>query len=231
MNKAVLLALIIIVILGITLGAAPRIAVDIPVHDFGSVVRGTFVTHTFLLRNTGTGTLTIRRMWGPCPCATAAPSSATLAPGESVELVMIVDTARFLGGVSQRVLVESNDPHQPRLTLRMTGRTTPSQPYHIAIGDLKPLFYLLIDLREPEAHAAGHLLGAINIPYVELAGWLTRLPRGVLIILYDQDGSLGDRAARMMNARGFPDAMSLLGGFAGWVRVHGDRFVFSTVTD
>lgn len=231
MNKVVLLAMIIVVLLGVTLTAAPRITVDSPVHLFGTAVRGTFVTHTFLLTNTGDETLIIRRMWGPCPCATVTPSNATLAPGESVELMATVDTGGFMGALSQRIIVDSNDPTTSRLTLRIHGTVIQAQPYHVAIGDLIHLFFLLIDLREPEAYAAGHLMGAINIPHAELNDWVTRLPRGVLIILYDQYGRLGDQAARMLNAQGFPDAKSLLGGFAEWVRVHGDKFVLSTATE
>jgi len=81
------------------------------------------------------------------------------------------------------------------------------------------LFYLLIDLRDPEAYAAGHLMGAINISYWELENWSSRLPREArTIVLYDQDGTLSDLAAQKLSTQGFDKARSLLGGLGEWRR-------------
>jgi len=46
-----------------------------------------------------------------------------------------------------------------------------------------------------------------------------------LIILYDEDGTLSDRAAQMLNQRGFPEARSLLGGLTEWRRLYKDKFI------
>jgi len=53
----------------------------------------------------------------------------------------------------------------------------------------------------------------------------------VLLILYDQDGSLSDQAAQNLNNIGFPDAKSLLGGFDEWTSVYKDKFIISTAVD
>ena len=231
MKKVGILTLIAVLTLGGTLMAAPKIEVDNPVCDFGAVLEGAFVTHKFILSNGGDEPLSIERVWTSCGCTTTALAKTNLAPGESVALEAIVDTAGFGGAISKSIYVESNDPATARLTLRMVGTVTRAQPYHIAIGDLNYLFYLLIDLREPEAYAASHLMGAINIPYTELGDWTSRLPQGVLLILYDQDGSLSDQAAQNLNNIGFPDAKSLLGGFDEWTSVYKDKFIISTAVD
>jgi len=106
----------------------------------------------------------------------------------------------------------------------------PSQRYNIPASDLNYLFYLLIDLRPPEEYAAAHLLGAINIPYDELADWMDRLPNGVLIILYDEDGTLSDQAAQTLNQSGYPEARSLLGGLTEWMRQFKDKFIYYPTT-
>ena len=231
MKKVAILTLLATVALGGVLVAAPKIEVDNPVCDFGAVLEGAFVTHKFILSNGGDEPLSIERVWTSCGCTTTALAKTNLAPGESVALEAIVDTAGFGGAISKSIYVESNDPATARLTLRMVGTVTRAQPYHIAIGDLNYLFYLLIDLREPEAYAASHLMGAINIPYTELGDWTSRLPQGVLLILYDQDGSLSDQAAQNLNNIGFPDAKSLLGGFDEWTSVYKDKFIISTAVD
>jgi len=231
MKKVVVLTLIAVVALGATLVAAPKIAVDKAVYDFGTVLEGVFVTHEFLLSNVGHEPLTITRVRVACGCTTTALSKTTLAPGESVELEASLDTSYYGGKISKSIYVESNDPENTRLTLRLTGVVTQPEPYHITISDVDYLFYLLIDLRDNEAYAASHLMGAINIPLAELGEWLSRLPQRVLIIFYDQDGTQSDLTAQVLSDKGFPDAKSLMGGLDEWMNVYKDKFTISTADD
>ena len=142
MKKVVVLTLIAVVALGATLVAAPKIAVDKAVYDFGTVLEGVFVTHEFLLSNVGHEPLTITRVRVACGCTTTALSKTTLAPGESVELEASLDTSYYGGKISKSIYVESNDPENTRLTLRLTGVVTQPEPYHITISDVDYLFYL-----------------------------------------------------------------------------------------
>lgn len=231
MKKAVILTLVAVMALGATLVAAPKIAVDNAVYDFGTVLEGVFVTHKFILSNVGDEPLTITRVRVACGCTATALSKTNLEPGESVELEANLDTSHYGGRISKSIYVESNDPENARLTLRLTGIVTQPKPYHVAISDFNYLFYLLIDLRDNEAYAASHLMGAINIPLSELGDWMDRLPQGVLIILYDQDGTQGDLAAQVLIDKGFPDAKSLMGGFDEWMNIYKDKFTISTAVD
>jgi rhodanese-related sulfurtransferase len=231
MKRVVILTLIAVMALGVTLVAAPKIAVDNAVYDFGTVLEGVFVTHKFILSNVGDEPLTITNVRVACGCTATALSKTNLEPGESVELEASLDTLRYNGRISKSISVESNDPENARLTLRLTGVVTQQEPYHFPISTFNSWFYLLIDLRDPEAYAASHLMGAINIPLAELGDWVSRLPQGVVIILYDQDGMQGDLAAQVLNDKGFPDAKSLMGGFDEWVNVYKDKFTISTAAD
>ena len=168
MKKVVVLTLIAVVALGATLVAAPKIAVDNAVYDFGTVLEGVFVTHKFLLSNVGDEPLTITSVRVACGCTATVLSKTNLEPGESVELEASLDTSHYGGRISKSISVESNDPENARLTLRLTGIVTQPEPYHITISDFNYLFYLLIDLRDNETYAASHLMGAINIPLAEL---------------------------------------------------------------
>lgn len=234
MKRIAVSTLIVIVGLGFTLMAAPKIQVDKPVYDFGEVLEGSPVTHTFVLSNVGDEMLTISRVWASCGCTTTALAKTSLAPGESVTLEAIVDTAGFGGAISKSIYVESDDPEIPTLTLRIIGSVAQGekmQKYHIPADDLNYWFYVLIDLRDPQDFATGHLLGAINVPLSELADWISPLPRETLIILYDQDGSLSDEAAQDLNDTGFPNAKSLFGGLNEWMRRLDDRFLLSAATE
>jgi len=225
MRKIGLVMLFVVLGLGAVAMAAPRISVDTPVYDFGEILEGLAVVHTFVLQNVGDGPLTIDDVQVSCGCTTTSLAKSTLAPGESVDLEVTFDSAGFSGTMTKNIYVKSNDPATPKFTLQLTGTVRRPQAYNIAVSDLNYLFYLLVDLRTPQEYATLHLLGAINIPYNELDGWISHLPKGVLIIVYDKDGTLSDQAVQMLNETGFPEAKSLLGGLNEWTRQFKDKFI------
>jgi len=227
MRKVGMSILLSIATVGVIVAAVPKIEVDDPIFDFGEVLEGIAVSHTFVLTNSGDEPLMIEKVLAACGCTTTALPKDTLEPGETVELEALVDTAGFGGNISKSISVHTNDPETEKLTLRVTGNVKQAETYHVAVADLDYLFYLLIDLREEEDYAAGHLMGAINIPYAQLGDWIDRLPTGVLVILYDQDGSLSDPAAQTLEEAGFYEARSLLGGLNEWTRQFKDKYVLA----
>jgi len=223
----VISAMMMVLMIAATAAAAPAIAVDAPEYSHGTVFEGFAIVHSFVLRNTGDAELRIGRVTATCGCTATELATDRLAPGQSIDLQVLIDTTGYRGASAWVIHVDSNDPVTPRLTLRITATVTPSQPYHVSVGDMNYLFYLLIDLRNPDRYAARHLMGAINIPYEELDQWTERLPRGVLLILYDDRGDRSDLAARALIERGFNEARSLLGGFAEWTHRFGEKLTLA----
>jgi len=232
MKKIVVSMLLLIVLSGVAVLAAPQITVDDNVYQFGTVLEGVVVTHTFVLTNAGDETLQIGNVRTSCGCTTTDLAKKSLAPGESVNLNAVFDSVGYGGRtVTKMIYVESNDPAHPELVLQIKGTVNRAQKYNIACSDLNYLYFLLVDLRDPDVYAASHILGAINIPYDELNDWTDRLPKGVLIILYDEDGKQSDQAAQMLNKNGFPEAKSLLGGLIEWKRTFKDKFIFKATNN
>jgi rhodanese-related sulfurtransferase len=227
MIKVLVLTVCSILSVGTAVLASTAIAVDGDVFNFGEVLEGIAVVHTFVLSNIGDETLLITDVQVTCGCTTTALEKTELAPGESVDLEVTLDTAGFGVTIAKTIRISSNDPATPLLTLLITGSLKTPQRYHIPASDLNYLFYLLVDLRAPEVYAKAHLYGAINIPFAELNLWFDRLPRGIFIILYDQSGSDADLAAQALIENGFPEARSLLGGFNEWSRQFKDKFVLT----
>ena len=220
--------LLLLAVTGVVALAAPRLEVDEAIHEFGSVLEGMIVVHRFVLTNTGDETLAIEDIKVWCGC-THVPELATdrLPPGASAELEVQLDTAGLPSEVTKSITVVSNDPEKPDLALQLIGTVRRAAAYHIGVGELDRLYYLVVDLRPPDAYAAAHLLGAINIPYDEIGEWVDRLPRGVLLVFYDEDGIRSDDVVQTLGAAFYPDARSLLGGLAEWRRRYGDRYVLS----
>jgi rhodanese-related sulfurtransferase len=77
---------------------------------------------------------------------------------------------------------------------------------------------VVIDVREPEEFAGGHLRDAKNIPLKELSkrvGELGKFKSKTAIIVC-QNGSRASQAASQLKSAGFAEVYSLDGGLASW---------------
>ncbi|MGG3955157.1 rhodanese-like domain-containing protein [Bhargavaea massiliensis] len=74
----------------------------------------------------------------------------------------------------------------------------------------------LIDVREPDEYAAGHILGARNIPLTQLRFRMKELRKDQPIYLYCQNGIRSGRAAQILYRKGYRDLYHLKGGFKMW---------------
>lgn len=77
---------------------------------------------------------------------------------------------------------------------------------------------LVLDIRPPEAFAAGHLNGARNLPPDQIlkAGDTLKKYKEKPVVVYCDSGSLAGSAVRQLVAQGFTKAVNLRGGVTGW---------------
>lgn len=101
--------------------AAPRLGVEQPVADFGSVEQGTPVTHVFSLRNTGDAVLHISQVKSSCGCTAAVVSESDVSPGGEARVLASLDTGRVVGRTAKVLSVYSDDPQVPVAALTLTG--------------------------------------------------------------------------------------------------------------
>jgi rhodanese-related sulfurtransferase len=77
---------------------------------------------------------------------------------------------------------------------------------------------LVVDVREPGEYAAGHILGAKNIPLERAtagAGEIAKKKSRPLIV-YCETGDRSAKALAALKAQGFTRAFNLSGGINGW---------------
>ena len=76
----------------------------------------------------------------------------------------------------------------------------------------------IVDVRNAEEFAAGHLRDAKNIPLADLATRLGELEKskGRSVVVVCQTGARADKAVRQLAAAGFDDVVSLDGGLTAW---------------
>ena len=222
MRKVFLLVLF----LGFGAWAGPKLWVSEQVYDFGEVKEGMLVVHTFLLKNVGDAVLTFTRSPGvSCGCTSAPLPKMTLEPGESVPLEVRFETTGYGGRRTIKyVYVYSDDPETPQLNLALQGYVRPHEPFEETAYVLRYRYRLILDVREPESFARGHLLGALNVPFSKLEearGWLPQ----TVIYVCDEAGELGLEAAELLRRWGFWATRVLAGGFAGWSKEMGGYLV------
>ena len=99
----------------------PRIFCEEPTFDFGSRDTSENVDHTFVLKNTGTADLEIRRVQPACGCTTAELDKKIVPPGEVSRISSKLSLAGRTGELQKPILIESNDPTNPAFQLVMKG--------------------------------------------------------------------------------------------------------------
>jgi len=85
--------------------------------------------------------------------------------------------------------------------------------------ETKDATLIVLDVRTPEEYAAGHVPGAINIPYTELPARISELP-GVAdkdVVVYCQSGMRAERAAASFKESGFTRLLHLEGDMKAWI--------------
>lgn len=99
--------------------AAPRLEVDRSEIDWGEIYSGEKREHRFVLTNSGDEPLRIIKVQSSCGCTTAIPRDTVIPAGDSTELTVRFNSKNFRGTVVKRVVIVSNDPQQPKTTLRL----------------------------------------------------------------------------------------------------------------
>lgn len=140
--KSILMVVLAFTLIGkIAIAGGPELVTGKTVFDFGEVVQGTKVEHTFAFRNGGDSELVINQVRSSCGCTAALLSAERLPPGGKGELRAVFDSGRFRGAVSKTVSLHSNDPRRPVAELQLRGTVRPEielTPEQVDLGIVAP---------------------------------------------------------------------------------------------
>lgn len=100
---------------------APSIRVEPEGFDFGRALPAKTLRKEFVLRNFGDGDLVIEDVKTTCGCTAALASEKRVPPGGSTQLLVTLETRSYTGKVERQVLVKSNDPKTPMLTVKVSA--------------------------------------------------------------------------------------------------------------
>ena len=94
------------------------------------------------------------------------------------------------------------------------AQVTPAQLTELRAAPDAPV--LVLDVRTPEEFAAGHVPGAVNIPYDQVGTRLSEIPKTEEVVLYCRTGRRAALAAETLSAAGYKKLAHLTGDMQGW---------------
>lgn len=103
---------------------SPRVQVDEPRHDFGSMQRGTSKSHRFIVKNVGQAPLTLRVGQTTCKCTLGEVTHDAVPPGGSTTVTLEWKALTDNGPFRQSATLTTNDPLASSIELSIEGQVT-----------------------------------------------------------------------------------------------------------
>ena len=131
---------------------------------------------------------------------------------------LVVLTATMLAAAASTADQAGAAPSQPATAPAAAGASLASiSPQallaRLAKGD--PSLFVL-DVRTAEEYSAGHVPGAINVPYDQVASHLAEIPKNKDVVLYCRSGRRVGLAAEVLRASGYTKLEHLQGDMPAW---------------
>ncbi|HVT30925.1 MAG TPA: DUF1573 domain-containing protein [Lacipirellulaceae bacterium] len=104
---------------------SPRILVQQPHYDFGTMQRGTSKSHEFLVQNVGAAPLKLRNGGTTCKCTMSQVPESAIPPGGSTKIKLEWKAKVDQGPFRQTATILTNDPTQSQVELSVDGQVLP----------------------------------------------------------------------------------------------------------
>lgn len=119
----------------------PKLEIEQPTFDFGVMQAGETQERTFVIRNAGRSSLSIKAGRPSCGCVTVHFKDQDLAPGESCDFLVSWKPTITEENFRKTVPVHSNDPLQSTVDLVITGHVRNEfkmEPETVPLGNFSP---------------------------------------------------------------------------------------------
>lgn len=161
---------------------------------------------------------------GPCGKGMCGRPSTTIGFERLFNPMVRMDRDRFVS-----VLAGEVPPRPMNMTaIEATNRGTADMPWVMLQNSSKVMEVdpdrlmerlsdsILLDVREPQEYAAGHIPGSINLPQSDLASRLDELRKDQPILVVCQAGMRSTKAAQFLMQMGYSQVSSVKNGTDGW---------------
>lgn len=97
----------------------PKLALDTPEVNFGSMFSGSKKKSKFTIKNIGNEPLKILSIHPECGCTAVKQPRQTLLPDETDVVELEFNSARYAGKVEKHVTINTNDPTSPYVSVKL----------------------------------------------------------------------------------------------------------------
>ena len=161
---------------------------------------------------------------GPCGKGMCGRPSTTLGFERLYNPLARLDRTQFVARLTQGLpprplnmtAIEATNRGLADMPWAMLTASPPVREVGVEELESRPPEAGLLDVREPEEYAHGHVPGAVNLPQADLATRLAEVTRGRPVYLICQGGFRSLRAAQFLRQQGFEDVVSVKGGTEAW---------------
>ena len=125
---------------------------------------------------------------------------------------IVIYISIFLGGCSERGTIEGQSQPEEEVTVVM--KIKPEDAKKMLESENPPA---LIDVREPDEFASGHIPNAVNVPLGDVVNRVIRLgiPKDQPVMVYCRTGRRSSEAASKLQGAGYQKIYDL-GGITDW---------------
>jgi glyoxylase-like metal-dependent hydrolase (beta-lactamase superfamily II)/rhodanese-related sulfurtransferase len=174
---------------------------------------------------------------GPCGKGMCGRPNTTIGFERLYNPLARLDRRAFISslvdGVPARPLnmtaIEATNRGLADMAWAMLTSAAPIREIDIDALEARPPDAVVLDVREPEEYAHGHVPGAVSLPQADLASRLDEVPRDRPVMLICQRGMRSYRAGQFLVQMGIDQVTSVKGGTAAW-RAVGKRLAMGDPT-
>jgi len=167
---------------------------------------------------------------GPCGKGMCGRPSTTIGFERRYNPLLRLGRPEFIstlaGGVPARplnmVAIEATNRGREDAAWAMLTSLPPVEEAGIEALDGLRADAVLLDVREPEEYAYGHVPGAVNLPQAELSTRLAEVPRDRPVFVICESGMRSLRSTQFLRQMGYDHVTNVRGGTAAW-RKSGQR--------
>jgi glyoxylase-like metal-dependent hydrolase (beta-lactamase superfamily II)/rhodanese-related sulfurtransferase len=161
---------------------------------------------------------------GPCGKGMCGRPSTTIGFERLFNPLLRLDRPEFIstlaGGVPARplnmVAIEATNRGREDAAWAMLTSLPPVGEAGVEALDGLRADAVLLDVREPEEYAYGHVPAAVNLPQAELATRLAEVPRDRPVFVICESGMRSLRSTQFLRQMGYTDVTNVRGGTAAW---------------
>src|SRR5262249_33806923 len=167
---------------------------------------------------------------GPCGKGMCGRPSTTIGFERLYNPLLQLDRGEFIARIGKGVpprplnMTAIEATNRGRADLAWAMLTTSPEVREVNLDELRarPSVAVVVDVREPEEFANGHVPGAVNLPQADLATRLNEVPRDRPVFVICPGGLRSRGAAQFLSRWGMADVASVKGGTAAWRAAAGE---------